>query len=61
MVYVMIHRLKQRHGLIQTPNEIAQILSVMICEKTLINQAFFEVGEHTSEDGNHNQLKLFEF
>ncbi len=61
MVYVMIHRLKQRHGLRHTPNEIAQILSVTICEKAPINQAFFEPREQTTEDGNRNQLNLFEF
>ena len=61
MVYVLIHRLKQRHGLTQTPNEIAQILSVTVCEKTPINQAFFEDREQTAEGQNHNQLKLFEF
>jgi IS4 transposase len=60
MVYVLIHRLKQRHGLTQTPNEIAQILSVTVCEKTPINRAFFELREQTAEDGNHNQLKLFD-
>ena len=61
IVYVLIHRLKQRHGLTQTPNEIAQILSVTICEKTPINRAFFEDREQTAEGQSHNQLKLFEF
>ena len=61
MVYVLIHRLKQRYGLTQTPNEIAQILSVTICEKTLINQAFFELQEQTPEDEKRNQLELFDF
>jgi hypothetical protein len=45
MAYVLIHRLKQWHGLTQTPNEIAQILSVTVCEKTPINQASFELRE----------------
>ncbi len=61
MVYVLIHRLKHRHGLRQTPNEIAQILSVMIIEKTPINQAFSEIGQKINGDENRNQLKLFEF
>lgn len=61
MVYVMIHRLRQRHGLTQTPNEIAQILSVMIFEKTPINQVFSEIGATIAEDESHNQLTLFEF
>jgi hypothetical protein len=59
IVLVLIHRLKHRLNLTQTPNEIAQILSVTLCEKTLINQPFFE--DHTPfqnlPDGN--QLLLF--
>jgi hypothetical protein len=61
MVYVLVHQLKQRHGLRQTPNEIAQILSVTLCEKTLINKAFFEDHEQNAESENPNQLKLFNF
>jgi IS4 transposase len=61
IVYVLIHRLKHRHGLTQTPNEIAQILSVTICEKTSINQAFLEFREQNTEEENRNQLKLFDF
>ena len=61
MAYVLIHRLKHQHGLRQTPNEIAQILSVMIFEKTAINQAFSEIGQRIAEDENRNQLKLFDF
>lgn len=61
MIYVLVHRLKQRYGLTQTPNEIAQILSVTICEKTLINKAFFESQEQIAESENRNQLKLFDF
>jgi IS4 transposase len=60
MVYVMIHRLKQLHALTQTPNEMAQILSVMICEKTLINEAFLGLGERIPGDANRNQLELFD-
>jgi hypothetical protein len=61
MVYVLVHRLKHRHGLPQTPNEIAQILSVTVIEKTPINQLFSEIQQENAEDENHNQLKLFEF
>ncbi len=61
MVYVLIHRLKQRHGLTQTPNEIAQILSVTVCEKVLINQAFFALPEQNGESEDRNQLELFDF
>jgi hypothetical protein len=60
MVLVLIHRLKHRYALSQTPNEIAQILSVTLCEKTLINQAFFEDLEQMEQKQNDNQLTLFE-
>jgi len=61
MVYVMIHRLKHRHGLNQTPNQIAQILGVMLFEKTPVNQVFSELGQRIEQDSSHNQLTLFEF
>jgi hypothetical protein len=61
MVYVLVHLLKHRHGLRQTPNEIAQILSVMALEKTSINEAFSDLPERIAEDENRNQLMLFEF
>jgi len=56
---VLIHRLKHRLGLRQSPNEIAQILSVTLCEKTPINQAFFEEVEQNAQTHDHNQLMLF--
>ena len=61
MVYVLIHLLKHRYGLRQTPNEIAQILSVMILEKTPTNQAFSEIQQQPGEDEDRNQLTLFKF
>ncbi len=60
MVYVMVHRLKQIHGLPQTPNEIAQILSVMLFERTPINQAFYELWKQNADYEDHNQLMLFD-
>jgi hypothetical protein len=57
---VLIHRLKQRLGLRQTPNEIAQILSVTLCEKKPVNEAFFEEIEEKVEIQNCNQILLFE-
>jgi IS4 transposase len=61
MAYVLIHRLKHQCQLRQTPNEIAQILSVMMLEKTPINQVFLEIEQQIAEDDNRNQLKLFDF
>jgi Transposase DDE domain/Domain of unknown function (DUF4372) len=60
IVLLLIHRLKHRLSLTHTPNEIAQILSVTLCEKTPINQAFLEDHQPFSESQNHNQLLLFE-
>jgi hypothetical protein len=60
MVYVLVHRVKHRHGLSQTPNQIAQILGMLILEKTPINQAFSEIQAQTHEPENHKQLSLFE-
>jgi hypothetical protein len=58
---VLVHRLKQRHGLTQTPNEIALILSVVICEKTPVNQVFSDIRKRTPESPDHKQLPPFEF
>jgi hypothetical protein len=60
IVLLLIHRLKHQLSLKQTPNEIAQILSVTLCEKTPISQAFSEDQQQISESQNHNQLLLFE-
>lgn len=60
IVLLLIHRLKHRLTLTQTPNEIAQILSVTPCEKTPINQAFFDDHPQISEPPDQNQLLLFE-
>jgi DDE family transposase/uncharacterized protein DUF4372 len=56
---VLIHRLKHRLGLRQTPNEIAQILSVTLCEKTQINQAFLDDVEQNAPMQDRNQMMLF--
>lgn len=59
LVLLLIHRLKHRLNLRQTPNEIAQILSVTLCEKTPINQAFLDDHQQTAEPPDPNQLLLF--
>ena len=61
LVYVLVHLLKHRQGLRQTPNEIMQILSVMVFEKTPINQVFSEIQQKNAGEQNRNQLTLFEF
>jgi hypothetical protein len=59
IVLVLIHRLKHRLNLTQTPNEIAQILSITLCEKTLINQPFFDDHPSFPNLPDDNQLLLF--
>ena len=61
IVYVLVHLLKKRHGLRQTPNEIAQILGVMLLEKTPVNQAFSETEVQNAKGDDCNQLQLFNF
>lgn len=61
MVYVLVHRLKQRHGLAQTSNEIFQVLGVTLLEKAPVNQVFLEAGRQTVERETPNQLSLFDF
>ena len=61
MVYVLVHLLKHRQALGQTPNELAQILGVMLLEKTPVNQPFSEIQLKNAECQNRNQLMLFEF
>jgi hypothetical protein len=60
IVLLLIHRLKHRLNLTHTPNEIAQILSVTLCQKTLINKAFFYDDEQNAQLPDPNQLVLFE-
>jgi hypothetical protein len=60
IVLVLIHRLKHRLGLSQSPYETAQILSVTLCEKTPVNQAFFDDHHPDAPHEDHNQLSLFD-
>jgi hypothetical protein len=60
IVLILIHRLKHRHGLTQTPNQIAQILSVLLLEKTPVDQAFCEIHTQTAVSEDPNQLLLFD-
>jgi hypothetical protein len=60
IVLVLVHRLKHQLALSQTPYEIAQILSVTLCEKTPINQAFFDNQHQDAPREDRNQLSLFE-
>jgi hypothetical protein len=61
IVYVLIHRLKHAHRLPQSPNEILQILSVTLFEKTTVKEVFSEAQRQNNEIEDRNQLSLFEF
>ena len=54
LAYALVHLLKHRHGFSQTPNEIVQILSVMILEKAPINQPFSEIQMENPDRQNCN-------
>jgi hypothetical protein len=60
IVYVLVVKLKHRYQLPQEANEIFQILSVAILEKTPVFELFSEINRRPSEDGNRNQLTLFD-
>lgn len=60
IVFVLVVKLKHRYQLPQETNEIMQILSVTILEKTPVFELFSEVHQRGGEDENHNQLKLFD-
>jgi len=60
IVYVLVAKCKHHHQLPQTPNEILQILSVTILQKTLINELFSTEPPSKIAVTNRNQLDLFE-
>lgn len=61
IVYVLVVKLKHRFQLPQDLNEVLQILSVTILEKTPIFELFSELRRRNAEGENHNQLQLFDF
>lgn len=60
IVYLLVVRLKHRYQLPQDANEIFQILSVTILEKTPVFELFSDVRQHAGDDENPKQLSLFE-
>jgi len=60
IVFVLVTKLKHCYQLAQDANEILQILSVTILEKTPIFELFSEAQRRGAEEQNANQLKLFE-
>ena len=60
ITYVLVARCKNRHQLPQELNDILQILSVTILEKTPINELFANDATLHRLRTNRNQLDLFE-
>ncbi len=60
IVYVLTVKLKHRHRLPQDLNQVLQILSVTILEKTPVYQLFSEVRDAKDADAFCKQLLLFE-
>jgi len=60
IVYVLVLKLKHRYQLAQDPNEIFQILSLTILEKTLVFELFSETRQPDHKGHVHKQLSLFE-
>lgn len=59
IVYVLTVKLKHRHQLSQDLNEVLQILSVTILEKTPVYRMFSEVHDAKETSEVHKQLLLF--
>lgn len=60
IVYVLVMKLKHHFGLLQETNEMLQILSVMILEKTPVFELFSEDNRDNENHEDRNQLMLFE-
>lgn len=60
IVFVLTVKLKHRYRLSQNLNEVLQILSVTILEKTHVFQLFSEVRRADEIDPFRNQLTLFD-
>ena len=60
IVYVLVAQFKHRHQLPQELNEILQILSVTILQKTSVNELFSHEPMPRELPMNRNQLDLFE-
>jgi hypothetical protein len=60
IVYVLVVKLKHSEMLLNDPNEIFQILSVTIFEKTPVFELFSEISRSKIESTDRNQLTLFD-
>lgn len=60
IAYVLVAKFKHRHQLSQETNEILQILSITILEKTLVSDLFSNLTLRSDHDQSCNQLSLFD-
>ena len=60
IVFLLTVRLKHHHQLRQDLNQVLQILSVTILQKEPVFQVFSEENTRKTNDGDRNQLSLFE-
>ena len=60
-VYVLVAIIKKEHKLDRSMNEILQILSLHLFEKTTLFSALSGKIDPDSEEPRHNQLSLFDF
>lgn len=57
--YVLVAILKEKLKTPQTMNEILQIISVSVFDKTPVNQLIMNLGSQNLKDDSHNSLTLF--
>jgi PII-like signaling protein len=58
-VYVLVAIVRKELKCERTMNEIMQILSLTLFEKTPISKVFADENEQTTEEPSHKQLSLF--
>jgi len=58
--FILVKILKDKLQILQSMNEILQILSVSIFDKTPVNQLFMKRNIQETNNNNHNQLNMFD-
>ena len=58
--FILVKILKDKHQILQSMNEILQILSVSVFDKTPVNQLFNQLQYQKDEKPFSNQLNMFD-
>jgi len=58
--FVLMAIWRQKLNCLQSLNEILQITSVSVFDKTPVNQLFMKIESKNPEGGIHNQLNIFD-